>query len=160
MGTNIVIYLELFRDGKWVCKPYPMFNPEQDYDLFSVLAGVRRSGPRKRVDPLVTNRGLPHDLSDSVKYDWLEWGDAMHDENYLTLAELREGAKKIRVSNITPDTWVFPDEDKLLPWSFSTLLSDLECYASREYSTLRAQEGKEKVVLQPDQIRIVFWFDN
>ena len=156
MSTQIKIYLELFRDGKWVCKPAIDINHNQAYYFFALLCGTLKRGSKNRALPLLKNRGLPPDLSDSLAYEWAEYGEWMHDGNYITVAELRAASEQVEDLKKYMSRYCLTEEDF---GQLDVFLRDIELYTSPEDSLLRAKNGT-RVVLQPDQIRIVFWFDN
>jgi len=102
MGTNIAIFTENRRGGKWrpadplvKSKLYvgeePVVHRKQpysgrNYELFAILAGVRN---RYDIKPIALPKGLPQDLSREIRQEANKW---LRDEricSYLTLAELQ-----------------------------------------------------------------------
>lgn len=80
MGCDIHLYVEARENGVWVEKKGDFYDG-RNYNLFSVLAGVRN---RHEIIPICEPRGLPEDVSESVRED--ECYD--HSHSWLTLAEL------------------------------------------------------------------------
>jgi hypothetical protein len=85
----IYFYVERKVDGTWQqqfknTEPNGKFWYEhRHYWLFSLLAGVR--GP---FVPIAEPRGLPEDLSPSLKEEWEKYKERVHTPSHYTLAEL------------------------------------------------------------------------
>jgi len=116
--------------------PYPYSDQPYGgrcYRLFGLLAGVRDTS----MEMVVPDRydQLPPDVSDEIKNISDDHGFDGHSHNYLTLKELM-GSKYYKMSS---------DElmhDGIDPYFFKTMVPDLQKFGN------------------PDDIRIVFWFDN
>jgi hypothetical protein len=116
--------------------PYPYSDQPYSgrcYRLFGALAGVRDTS----MEMVVPGRydELPDDVSDELKGMSDDYGMDGHSHNYLTLRELMD-SKYYRMSN-----------NELMdmgidPYFFKTMVPHLQKF------------GK------PDDIRIIFWFDN
>lgn len=161
MGCDIHLYVEVRKNGKWervgsmVKNEYywpeeehsddpeskPMVRERfwrgRNYSLFGILAGVRTDGP-----PIVKPRGIPKDASKEVKLISERWEGDAHTHSWLNLAELFDfaygkgyGAK---------DKNRFEDVDRYFAESTMPKLI-----------TLAAEPG-----LKPEDVRIVFFFDN
>ena len=95
MGCDIHFYVEHKIDGAWnqVFMPNGITSSRaggkywycgRNYLLFGLLAGVRN----KDIKPLSTPRGMPLDLSDSLKKEWEGWLSDGHTPSYFLLSEL------------------------------------------------------------------------
>ncbi len=116
--------------------PYPYSNQPYGgrcYGLFGVLAGVRDTSQ----DMIVPDRfnQLPDDVSDELKIMSNEYGVDGHSHNFLTLRELMN-SKYYKMSGEKLNDMGIDS------YFFKTMVPDLQKF------------GK------PDEIRIVFWFDN
>lgn len=141
MGCDVHVYVEVKINGQWCSYAHP--NVDRDYELFGVLAGVRRDGP-----PIVEPRGVPDDLGEVARMKYESWGYDAH----------------------TP-SWFGPDEMlKLSVWWVEnghlgrTHLMGIEdswkCYLFGEPLTpaglLEAAQRHQGL----EDFRVVFWFDN
>lgn len=78
MGCDIHGWIEKKVDNKWVAVS-ELKDRNRNYGLFADLAGVRGDGPDAK--------GLPSDVSETVKY-WVDkWGPDAHDHSWLPLDE-------------------------------------------------------------------------
>ena len=116
--------------------PYPYSDQPYGgrcYRLFGALAGVRDTS----IDMIVPGRwdALPDDESDEVKGISDEWGMDAHSHSHLTLRELMN-SKYYKMS--TKELY----DMGIDAYFFKTLVPDLQKFGN------------------PDDIRIVFWFDN
>lgn len=116
--------------------PYP-YNDQpyggRCYRLFGALAGVRDTS----IDMIVPGRfyQLPDDVSDELKQMSDDYGVDAHSHSYLTLRELMD-SKYYQMDDLELD------EMGIDPYFFKTMVPDLQKFGN------------------PDDIRIVFWFDN
>ena len=116
--------------------PYPYTDQPYGgrcYRLFGALAGVRDTS----IDMIVPDRmfQLPDDVSDEIKNMSDDFGVDGHSHNYLTLRELLD-SKYYKMSILQLQ------ELGLDPYFFKTMVPDLQKFGN------------------PDDIRIVYWFDN
>lgn len=104
MGCDIHFYVERKVNGIWE----QQFDPDvknhglhskgkywthvRNYMLFGLLAGVRNH----EVTPISVPRGVPEDLSESLKVEWENWIGDGHTPSYFLLKELLD-AKESRV---------------------------------------------------------------
>lgn len=200
MGCDIHMHVEYKNhNNHWVCGDY--FVQEQLYDgridyslipihskrnyaLFAVLADVRNSGYTEYID---RPRGLPEDVTDTVKEDYEKWDMDAHSCSYFTLKELIDFHDKKtplkRRGLLSPGQLKDLDERGILPTSWCQGIN-IEGYERRDWeeenNTLlplisklieRADElnliydflwehNFEAAYYKSDRIRIVFWFDN
>lgn len=144
----------------------------RNYALFSMLADVRNYSDNK---PISKPKGLPDDVSDVVKYESDMFGSDGHSHSYFTMKELyeyyeknkvvklsglvdEEGAKEIEAGNYpewfcqssNQEGLVFKEwEQENLP--LKNFIQTIEEHFKKLYS--RTKEN-------PENYRIVFWFDN
>lgn len=88
MGCDIHTYLEVKNhDGKYVMvSPITGHAKDRNYYRFSILAGVR-GGYGKLGLPERAAKGMPIDVSDSVKYHYDMWSGDAHSASYDTLED-------------------------------------------------------------------------
>ena len=132
MDTSDRHWYEVQGTGKF---PYPYTDSPYDgrcYSLFGILAGVRDTS-----NPMIGdwNRYLPDDVSDEVREISDEWDIDGHSHNHLYLRELLESdymkMSKEELRGLGLDSYFF-----------HTTIPQLQ------------------EIGDPDDIRIVFWFDN
>ena len=107
----------------------------RSYFLFGLLAGVRNYS----VEPISQPRGVPDDVSESIKEYYNKWGDDAHTPSWYTLYELKSAQKTL-------------DERVLQELIDAIELRYLQSENYRYNKTLTEDEEK--------RIRLVFWFDN
>jgi hypothetical protein len=149
VGTDIHPYAEVRRDGAWhlvTDKVFPTgFDPavgipyrsepfrERDYDMFGLLAGVRNRG---YFTPIAPRRGLPDDVSAQVCAEMSRYSDP-RDATWTTLAELLA----YDYGQDVPDGGAATVRDLIDPWFF-------------------AQLDALATLGEPDDVRVVMWFDS
>lgn len=195
MGCDIHLYREKMVDGKWVSAdkwtPYNYGDDDKrlriefddrayngrNYNLFTVLAGVRRrENPPYEFAP----RGMPLTVSPEVASESETWGGDGHSHSYLYLHELIElrdllNSAMQTISGMKDKDELAalqesiasgnPDWDLLYPYCQSTndqkqVEFEIEVPANFAYG-----DSLEKIVSSLENIggecqRIVFWFDN
>ena len=114
----------------------------RNYPLFGLLAGVR-SG----IEPIAEPRGLPANVSSTVKVKKGEWE---HSASYYTLTEIREALRQHYISGGTMEE----DESVNAAWS------GLDRICAQMFDISYTVPALEKHKEWMDQIRIVFWFDS
>ena len=109
----------------------------RDYAMFAVLADVRNDGSIK---PIADPRGVPEDASAYYQHQASEWEGDGHSHSWLTARELAaypwQGAAKA----------LYEGED--------------EKHGDRFDYILEAISEIQKLATDPDDVRIVFFFDN
>lgn len=163
MGADIHAYAE-FRNNLGLWEEIQDYEPfsDRNYNVFSFFAGVRfgndydyqlvwwgnggmLTGRRVTPYPIIAPRGLPNDVSPSVKAKSDEYGSDGHSHSWLSVEELTtyNYDKPLRDRNI---------ETKPIPEEFVNR-------TVRE--TLRENYFQELAQLQKSKAeRIVFWFDS
>lgn len=185
MGCDIHLFIEKRVDGKW--EPVKGGNPyfgiwadepkesyngwfynSRNYSLFAVLAGVRNNYDIK---PIAEPKGLPTDISDIVKTDSDRWDCDGHSHSWLTLKELLDYDinKTITVKGmispvqyaslnqgITPTSWCgWTNQEDYINAEWQEALNNfVEFFWKENVPQLQALTDN------PEDIRIVFWFDN
>lgn len=201
MGCDIHIYVEALKtiDEKeqwvnidsWALNPYfgldsneKQYNIrpiiwQRNYNLFALLANVRNDSNNL---PISDPRGLPDDVSASVKAESDHWDSDGHSHSWLTLVELmaaqisRETVKES--GYISPESAIALDGNKSLPnsWCASTsnktwvhrewirsnnsldsLIENLQKLVREEFWIFDKNDNCLQVA---NRVRIVFWFDN
>ena len=121
------------------------------YGMYGFLAGVRNYS---YIDPIVEPRGIPPDVSDTVRQECLYWYDDLHTPSHIYLRELAEFdyAQEFWNRRVTKGSnGATLDEegegevlsiDDFLPEMFFQHIEDL------------------KTLGDLDDVRVVFWFDN
>lgn len=173
MGCDIHIYAEVKSNGKWERSLVPIPD-DRNYRSFAKLANVRNYSTNPEIVPLSEPRGLPDDCAtfdddlecENPEHVWL--GD--HSFSWLTLAELRSidlcepvtmtGLVKPEVAENyvkygwEPEEWCQGSNDKtLVSLEWTIPLCKAASLIPRIIMTL--------VPLgEPDNVRVVFGFDN
>jgi hypothetical protein len=89
MGTDIYLYAEQFRDGRWEPVGELENCDTRHYEFFAILANVRNPiRSTEAYDSITRNRGFPDDLSEEAKSDSLLMGG--HDPGWATFREILE----------------------------------------------------------------------
>lgn len=128
----------------------------RSYSMYGFLAGVRNYS---HCEPLSEPKGLPDDLSPEVAKEAEEWAGDGHSHSWLTLKELLafDYDKTFRDKRVTKQ--VAPDF-----WNDAALAEEGE----GAHVTYRERLGEPffralevlKTLGEPENVRVVFWFDN
>lgn len=154
MGCDIHTYVEILCDGKWARYALWPFS-WRSYTLFGFLADVRNYSA---IPAIAKPRGLPHNVSPFVAEEREVWGSDGHSDSWLSLQELL---------GFDYDQSV---EDRRISKRISNYFWDGGCTAEpgdglmTSYRELLGSEFfKDLAILQalgdPNNIRVVFWFD-
>lgn len=171
MGCDIHMHVEYkIGKGKWTAHDKHVVEDGgfvrsvsatgRNYDLFGLLAGVRRNS-YSDVEP----KGLPKDVSAIILQASDLWDGSGHSHSYMLLEEFEDCINRYNATNEeykiqpTDRTDMFYDygiDYETRPPSFSTIISACN---------KQAEELKADYILlgeeEPDvKHRIVFWFDN
>ena len=108
---------------------------ERSYFLFGLLAGVRNY----EVEPISQPRGIPDDVSESIKECYNKWGNDAHTPSWYTLYELKKAQNTL--------------DEQVLQELIDAI--ELRYIQSENY-------GYKKTLTEDEEkrIRLVFWFDN
>ena len=107
----------------------------RSYFLFGLLAGVRNYS----VEPIRQPRGIPDDVSESIKEYYNNWGDDAHTPSWYTLYELKSAQKTL--------------DERVLQELIDAI--ELRYLQSENYGYKKTLTENEE-----NRIRLVFWFDN
>lgn len=167
MGVDINVFIESYdkQSGKWEeecwcdCnyKKLPVYD-RRDYGLFGILAGVRSDS-----GSLVEPRGIPDDLSDSVKEEWGD-GKCSFGATWYDYCEL--DAYVYSLSNSAKIIKLLMNEDYVEVNFCGVDFADdirynLKQIESLEYFMRCINDvicGYDDVII-PGDVRIVMWFD-
>lgn len=150
-------------------------NRDRSYVAFSQLCGVRSytdSSPR-----ISEPRGIPEDCCQYIKDEVESWGCDGHSHSFATLSEIRKFRESLKPTKlkgmISPEQAKKLDEEGEKPQSWCGWTSN-DSWVHREWEDLidalkpieEALENRalehwwHKDHVEPDNIRIVFFFDN
>ena len=113
----------------------------QDYRLFEILAGVRGDMDEAIDEP----RGLPNDVSPTVKLLSDGWDIDGHSHSWFTVRELFEADKKYK--------------DPSLHY-FVKKIKKRMCKEFGIFKFIRKPRRKRLIDEYSDKFRVIFWFDN
>jgi len=143
MGCDIHFYTEVFKNDNWVTADdwHPVMKwvlkeryNGRNYVLFGVLAGVRKDDVPRLSNP----RGLPDDVCPQVADAYENMKDDAHSASFFTLEELL----------------AFNWDQEAKAYGITEKLSE-HCSDFVENTIPML-----KLLGAPENVRIVFWFDN
>lgn len=156
MGTDIHVYIEqkiIKNDNplmtewisvdEWINDPRleimevrQRYWEDRNYLLFAILANVRN---QYNIQPISLPKGLPDDVSPEVKKQSDEENGDVHTRSWLTLKELLEYDWQQTMEDDNEE--IYPYEELVIPFvsEFISRLSKID---------------------EPENVRMVFWFDN
>lgn len=169
MGCDIHSFAEVRKDGVWelvedAIFPYDEFDREwlkkdfssepirdRNYGLFGWLADVRNYS---MVTPICEPKGLPRDVSDCVSLESYDWEPDGHSHSWLSLKELLEVDYDVtfedrRVTRGSNGAYIADVGE-------GTIVSLRDHLGNEFFSTLEVL----KTLGSPEDVRLVFWFDN
>jgi len=135
-------YPETYEDAEYTTNAPSPVN-DRNYDLFGFLAGVRRDTTPALIWLGIDGgwggyshlRGLPDDMAEFTAKEWKDWDGDGHSASWLTIAELKHA---LVASMIVGEADGFSES---LQWSI-------------------AQIEQATFPTPPEDVRLVFWFDN
>jgi hypothetical protein len=128
----------------------------RNYSMFAFLAGVRNYD---RCEPLSEPRGLPKDISIEVMEEYEKLRYDAHSASFLTLKELldfdyeKEFWNRRITKQTSPNSW---NGASLAEEGEGEIISYRDNLG--EWFFIHLNELKE--LGEPEDVRIVFWFDN
>lgn len=150
MGCDIHLYVETREGDVWVCADNLVnrygedwlsaddpFYHTRNYGMFAILADVRNSWG---INPIADQRGVPDDLSDGLRPLFAQWELDAHSYTWLTFSDLLN-----------------------FDWTQEITTGG---YAGTPYHEIAGREWLATMMRlsrlnkSPDDIRIVFFFDN
>lgn len=116
---------------------YTVYYRDRNYSLFAILADVR-NGYKPSFNPICDPKGLPYNISQEIATRFKCWGLDAHTPSWLTVSEL--------------DTY---DWEQTIDWDDGT-------HKYKEVSGLFYNNVMPmlRALGEPENVRIVFWFDN
>lgn len=186
MGCDIHLYVEKKTKGKWQ-HIAGNFYDSRNYETFAILADVRNGNGIKPISP---PKGLPIDVSKAVRQESDNWGRDGHSHSYLTMQELSgfDWKQVVYIGGIVdeqdyhlfkktghpPQSWCQgvsgPNIEVVTPEEMekpNTNGKDRFCrirwpmvYNDEVDSGFVEMLEELKEMGKPDEVRIVFWFDN
>jgi hypothetical protein len=165
MGCDIHSHVEVRRDGRWVYESGEEYTDKdviegpfgwRDYGLYGFLADVRNHSH----SPVIAEpRGVPGDLSPEARHEYNEWLDDLHHASWLTVAELlaydydqvfwdRRVTKQLASGVL--------DGAALADQGEGRHISLRQFLGNSFFADLVALQSLGK----PEDVRVVFWFDN
>ena len=130
MGADIHGFVEAKIGDKWVAIT-ELYSDGRNYERFAALAGVRGPGPEPK--------GIPDDISDTVKY-WIDvWSDDGHSHTWFPIKEAAKIFINTKENSSTEQEIAHP----------------IETFFNVDVAALKHNFGVSK-----KNIRLVIWFDN
>jgi hypothetical protein len=151
MGCDIHSFVEVKKLNKWELVDDWIDN--RSYGWFGFLANVRNYS---HVPSISNPKGLPQDISEGGAIEWDNEYDG-HSCSYLTLKELLDFNydQEFEDRRVTRQTGNFIDGSALAE------PGEGETITIREFlGTLLDHIHKLKEYGEPENVRVVFWFDN
>jgi hypothetical protein len=167
MGCDIHMFVEMRKNGVWGLAygsdiPGGNFSEGnapfnwRSYRLFGFLAGVRNYS---EVTPISKPRGLPEDVGEAILHEREHWGYDGHSTSWLTVKELADFNYNAEMEDRRCTVQTGPNS-----WSGSATCKpgEGEKMTYREFLGERFFKDLEilKAIGNPEDTRIVFWFDN
>ena len=142
MGCDIHMHVEIKQGGRWHL--WAQCSMHRDYNLFSLLAGVRQEDDSPR--PIAEPRGLPADVSEVVKRHSDYWGEDGHSHSYLSAKEWVKVVEYVEKQGgvSSPFDW----ETSEIGYVYGHSVSGFVRYP-RDWKRTNIED-----------IRLVFWFGN
>ena len=173
MGCDIHCFAEKRNNGQWEKigdvftldeydkKYYDKEKGDQpfnwrSYSMFAFLACVRNYD---HLDPISTPRGLPNDMSPQVKEEYLSWGVDAHSCSWLSARELLDFNYEKIFENRRATVQLAPNIFSgagLAEKGKGEMISYRNNLGEFFFKHLQELEN----IGNPEDTRIVFWFDN
>lgn len=177
MGCDIHSFAERKRNGKWekVGEHFSLGEWEKEYykkekndspfdwrsySMFAFLADVRNYD---HCEPISEPKGMPEDVCDEIKSEYDDWESNAHSASYLTLKELLDfdydkvfWNRRISRTTYNENGGSYTNGASLAEEGEGTNVTYRENLG--EFFFIHLKELEE--LGNPDEVRIVFWFDN
>ena len=152
MGCDIYSFVEAKKLNKW--ELVDNWIDYRSYGLFGFLANVRNYSHIPSID---NPRGLPQDVSEAVEMEWKNGYDG-HSCSHLTLKELLEFNydQEFEDRRVTRRIGNIIDGAALAEPGEGQTMTIREFLGSGFFTNLE----KLKEHGDPENVRVVFWFDN
>ena len=139
MGCDIHLHTEVKIEGRWFHQNCPNIN--RDYELFGVMAGVRRS----EILPIVEPQGVPADASKLTQFEYNLWGEDAHTASWFGVPEI-----------VKLEKWWKQNRDGGRYANFFEV--HFGYFFGNSYSDFTKHPQDNPAGLE--DVRFVFWFDN
>lgn len=152
MGCDIHAHVEIRYQGKW--EHYAIPNIDRWYDLFGIMAGVRRED----VTPIVPPKGVPSDMSVITQLDWERWGRDAHTASWFNEDEIDKLEEWLNQQKAEAD-----EKKEKYPWNRFDLESGVlngTYMFGNGLTSFRKYHDIDYIPKGADAVRLVFWFDN
>lgn len=167
MGCDIRSFTEVRKKKKWI-KVDQTFLDKRRYPIFAFLADVRNSG---KCEPISEPKGLPKDsewlkepYEIMTRYEDIKDDPDYHSYSYLTLKELldfnyEKSFEKLEMS------FLYKEDNVVIAGSIFTETAkegegEITSYRNYLGEWFFEELDKMKKLGDPENVRIVFWFDN
>ncbi len=144
MGCDIHLHVEVKIKGRWLHYNHPQIS--RNYNLFCMMAGVRKYGEDGEPKPISEPRGLPDDLSDTTRFDF-DWDEPdAHSMSWLSAEEAGKVQK-------------WHDDNRKVKDSLTPVFG----YVFGNYVDSHLEYPEDCKELKErgfEDTRVVFWFDN
>ena len=151
MGCDIHAHVEIRCNGKW--EHYAVPNIDRWYDLFGIMAGVRRE-----VKPIVEPRGVPDDMSVITRLEWERWGRDAHTASWFNEEEIDALQNWLNEKKKEADA-----KDEKYAWNQYDLESGVlngTYMFGNGLTSFKHYHDTDYIPKSCDSVRLIFWFDN
>ena len=142
MGCDIHAFIEkqIKPDGHWQSRKEELYIG-RDYDLFALLADVRNY---HSIPAIALPKGIPNNSSQRIQKEYARWDSDAHSASYLTASALHNQISTLGKNKI--ESLLLSQTASWVNWVKEPLIPIYE--ALIKYHPI------------PEQVRLVFWFDN
>ncbi len=128
----------------------------RSYSMFAFLADVRNYD---HCEPLAEPKGMPEDVCEEIRSEWDSWRGDGYSESYLTAKELLDFDYEKTFWNRRVTKQTGPNS-----WNGAALAEEGEgkvmTYRDNLDGMFFIHLEELKALGEPEDVRIVFWFDN
>lgn len=152
MGCDIHAHIEIRYNGKW--EHYAIPHIKRRYELFGIMAGVRRDD----ITPIVQPKGVPHNMSTVTRLYYEHMGPDAHTASWFNEEEIdllidwlehkREKAEKEG------------NENHFLEFDLEYGILNKTYLFGNSLTAFKRYNDVEYVPKGVDAVRLIFWFDN
>lgn len=169
MGCDIHCFVEKKQNNQWSLIEGLTYNASgydsnepfdwRSYRIFGFFAGVRNYSD---ITPLAPRRGMPENLSEELKANHHDWQWDAHSHSWFLLRELLDCDYEQIVEDRRVSREIKTTNGSYIDGGCTAEPGGGETMTLREFlgDMYFAQLEELKALGNPDEIRIVFWFDN